>query len=288
MKTAHRNEIKSYYNATSGNLVYEIFLYPIIGRHQHYGLWFDDTKNFKESAINTVKEVVRLANICAHDRVLDAGCGIGGSAMYIAKNTGAEVIGITLSENEVRKALRELSQETEKLNVAFDVQDYTQTNFPNEHFDVIYGIESICTCPKEDFLKEAYRILKPNGRLVIVDGYTSREVLNKQEENIIKKFCYGYCLSEMISVEKMTKLIKDVGFNVERVDSKLQNVINAANFSSKWARTLYPFTFLLQVLHPSIKVLHRNLISCIYAQKAIDIGLADYCIHVATKPLKLS
>src|SRR5688500_934131 len=64
----------------------------------HYGLWYDDTRNLAEAIRNTDKLVIQVLAITSADVVLDAGCGVGGTAMYIAETTGARVAGVTLSD----------------------------------------------------------------------------------------------------------------------------------------------------------------------------------------------
>lgn len=54
----------------------------------HYGIWHDDTKTLQEALINTNEILCDMAHISEHDVVLDAGCGVGGSALWLAKHTG--------------------------------------------------------------------------------------------------------------------------------------------------------------------------------------------------------
>jgi len=70
----------------------------------HYGLWDDNTKSLQESLINTNKTLADIAQIGSKARVLDAGCGVGGSAIWLARNIGCHVVGITLSAKQREKA----------------------------------------------------------------------------------------------------------------------------------------------------------------------------------------
>ena len=53
---------------------------------------------------------MKLLDLKPGQKVLDVGCGIGGSAFYMAENFGAEVIGIDLSTNMVNIALERLEE----------------------------------------------------------------------------------------------------------------------------------------------------------------------------------
>src|SRR3990167_10146809 len=70
----------------------------------HYGFWNKDTKNHKEALLNTNKVLADEANISRDDYVLDAGCGVGGSAIWLAKNIGCNVQGITITPSQIIKA----------------------------------------------------------------------------------------------------------------------------------------------------------------------------------------
>src|SRR3989344_7033597 len=159
----------------------------------HYGFWEDRTKSFKESLLETNKFLSEKVKLSKNDFVLDAGCGIGGSSIWIAKNIGAKVVGITLSKRQAEKALS-LAKKNEIENlVSFSVMDYLKTNFSDETFDVVWAIESVCYTPdKSNFLHEAQRILKKGGRVIVGDGFLLREPRNEKERKIVDDFTDGF------------------------------------------------------------------------------------------------
>ena len=53
----------------------------------HYGFWEKNTKTTEESIINTNKFVIKYLDINDNDTILDAGCGIGGTSIFIAKQS---------------------------------------------------------------------------------------------------------------------------------------------------------------------------------------------------------
>ena len=78
-------------------------------------------------------------------RVLDIGCGTGGSAFYMARNFGVEVLGIDLSDNMLAVANEhkfEMSNDIQNL-VTFRFLDATQAIFPAGSFDVVYSRDAI-------------------------------------------------------------------------------------------------------------------------------------------------
>src|SRR6185295_15365654 len=71
----------------------------------HYGYWDDKVTSFPQSLLRMNEVMMEAARITANDKVLDAGCGVGGSSIFIAAKLGCSVTGITLSERQMQQAL---------------------------------------------------------------------------------------------------------------------------------------------------------------------------------------
>src|ERR1700754_2529312 len=67
----------------------------------HYGYWDEKVRSFPQSLLRMNEVMIEAAGITAADKVLDAGCGVGGSSVFISSQVGAAVTGITLSEKQV-------------------------------------------------------------------------------------------------------------------------------------------------------------------------------------------
>ena len=128
----------------------------------------------KESTI----ELADVAQIQQHHKVLDVGCGLGGSARYISNEYGCSVIGIDLTDEYVDAAnkLTELVKLADK--VSFKQGSALELPFPSENFDIVWTEHTqMNIADKEKFYGELSRVLKPNGRLVFHDVFlgTTRE-----------------------------------------------------------------------------------------------------------------
>jgi ubiquinone biosynthesis O-methyltransferase len=100
------------------------------------------------------------------EKILDLGCGNARDIAYIAEQ-GSEVIGIDISEGMIAEA----SSDLEKLgynNITLEIGDATQLLYTDSEFDKVLCSEVIEHIPNADkALSEIYRVLKPNGKLVL-------------------------------------------------------------------------------------------------------------------------
>src|SRR5688572_8590333 len=97
----------------------------------HYGYWDEKVHSFSESLIRMNEIMADASYIKTGEEVLDAGCGVGGSSIYLARHRGAKVTGITLSERQVRNAHRHAHNAGVENMVQFTVMDYCSTQFPD-------------------------------------------------------------------------------------------------------------------------------------------------------------
>lgn len=142
----------------------------------HFGYWDENTRNFNQALRNTNHVMASLAGIQPHHKVLDAGCGVGGAAFYLAEKIGCDVTGITLSQRQLMLALKYQKQFQLEGKTSFYIQNFLSTNFNNNSFDVYWACESSCYAhDKAVFLREARRILKPSGKVIIADYFLTEE-----------------------------------------------------------------------------------------------------------------
>ncbi|HZZ98913.1 MAG TPA: methyltransferase domain-containing protein [Candidatus Saccharimonadia bacterium] len=283
MSTQTKKDIVFYYK-------YSQWLYNIFVTNgtlgMHYGFWKPGTKTRQQAVLNENQAMIDKGKITKKDLVLDAGCGIGGPAVYIAKTTGAHVIGLTLAPSQIGPAKRCAEKEGVADRTEFFVMDFTKTTFPDNHFDVVYGIESICYAkPKLRFLKEAYRILKPGGRLVITDGYLARKLKTSQERKIIADFLISFALPELCTVSSMSKQIRQAGFVDLHDESKLKEVIPTVEYLGRLERTFRPIIKIAELFPIGyLKGLQLNALACRCQYLGVKMGLADHHLHWARKP----
>lgn len=148
------------------------------GEHIHLGYYSKEEKYRKkplrEAQYAFIDEMMKFGGIDpridSEAKVLDVGCGFGGTSRYLARKLGpkAEVTGITLSSSQVRRA-SELAEEQKTPNAKFMVEDALQmANFEDNTFDIVWACESGEHMPdKKEYIEQMMRVLKPGGKFVL-------------------------------------------------------------------------------------------------------------------------
>jgi cyclopropane fatty-acyl-phospholipid synthase-like methyltransferase len=251
----------------------------------HYGYTDDEVRDFRPSLANMNRQMAHYAEIKAGERVLDAGCGVGGSAIFLAKSLGCEVSGISLSEAQIKQAQQNaMTHQVEDL-LSFSYQDFTQTTFSDASFDVIWGLESIVhQKDKSAFLREAKRILKPGGRIILGEYIKVPRVLNAKEEALLNKWLEAWAVAPLARLTDFAESVRELGFTAMRSDNITKNIRQ-----SSW-RMFYG-SFFLAVLsrlyrwyNPQVSFFADNHYKGLYYQyPALRKKLWDYYLICITK-----
>ncbi|HRO42899.1 MAG TPA: methyltransferase domain-containing protein [Flavipsychrobacter sp.] len=218
-----KKEIAKYYDLSEVH--YRLFWNLNQSKALHYGYWDATTKNLHEALVNSNKILSERASITPNDVVLDAGCGVGGSTVWLAKNIGCKATGITLSEKQAKQASEYARKEQLDHLANFEVKDYTNTGYPQENFSVVWAMETVCHAEdKSDFLREAFRVLKPGGRLIVADFFKKKSLVGKDAQQI-KDWANGWAVTDYATREEFEKKLKEEGFGNVRIEDATQAVM---------------------------------------------------------------
>ena len=103
----------------------------------HYGFWDENTRSHIQSLENMNRALVERLKIKPGDKILDAGCGVGASAIWLAKNYDVEVVGITISELQCEKANNFAKKDGLSDRVKFHVRDFQNPGFEDNSFNIV-------------------------------------------------------------------------------------------------------------------------------------------------------
>jgi len=195
------------------------------GEHMHHGYYGPDgtaEKDHFQAQIDMIEEFLRWGNVTQPRKILDVGCGVGGSSLYLANKFGAEVTGITLSPVQVSRAKTRAIEAERAEQTRFYAADAMNPPFPNESFDLIWSLESGEHMPdKQRFLQTCFDLLKPGGIFLMATWCHRPESpeLTPDERNSLEKIYQAYHLPYIISISEYADLAKNVGFTaIETAD----------------------------------------------------------------------
>lgn len=178
------------------------------------GLWDRRTRTVAAALTREDRYLAEEAGVTSRDHVLDAGCGVGGSAIFLARTYGCRVTGITQSPAQVRTARRNARRHRVEHLVTFRVGDFHATEWPSATFDVVWAVESLSHSDrKQDVLGELYRILKPGGRLVGADYFSTQAVYDAPAAALRGRVLAGLCFQEFAYVPHFGDALADNGFH---------------------------------------------------------------------------
>ncbi len=251
----------------------------------HFGYYDEKASDHKNALQNMNRVLAETIELQSGEKVLDAGCGRGGSTFWLAKNYQAEVVGICPVPSQIeecnahRKALQ-LEQLTR-----FDVADYCNTPYEAESFDVVWACESLCHAKeKEAFYKEAFRILKPGGRLVIAEYLRNSRPLNVADEKLLKGWLNRWAILDIDTKEEHQDHLRKSGFQSFKIEDKTKNVqVSLRNLHMQSTRWIW-MGWILRGLRIRSKVAHGNQVGSIKQYKALQKGIWSYHFISAIKP----
>ncbi|MEA5471137.1 methyltransferase domain-containing protein [Spirulina sp. 06S082] len=214
-------QIAQFYDASSG-LWEEIW-----GEHMHHG-YYGRSGNYRtnrrQAQIELIEELLNWGNIQHPQNILDVGCGIGGSTLYLAQKYNARATGITLSPVQANRATERAEAANLNPKPEFHVANALETPFESNSFDLIWSLESGEHMPdKSQFLQECYRVLKPGGTFILAT-WCHRPLnslageLTADEKRHLEEIYRVYCLPYVISLPEYAAIAKQCGLQNIRTD----------------------------------------------------------------------
>jgi ubiquinone/menaquinone biosynthesis C-methylase UbiE len=229
----------------------------------NFGYWDKGTRNQKEACENLMEKLLSFIRR-RKGHILDIACGKGATTRYLLKYyKPSEVTGINISEKQLETC------KAKTLHCTFLLMNATQLAFEDESFDDVICVESAFHFnTRADFLREAWRVLKPGGRLVLSD------ILFKAEE-IEGLSPYRIASNYVRDLKGYESLYRRAGFE----DVEIINATNEcqAQFSKHCRRFLHD-KFL------AAEVDWRTLIKTRFSLFLSDVAINYYVLVGARKP----
>ncbi len=263
---------------------YRLFWLDTKNLAMHYGYWDEDTRNHSDSLLHMNRALARKLDIKPGDKILDAGCGVGGSSIWLAKNYDVEITAITLTASQVDRAREYAKKHGVADKIEFKEADYCNTPFDDETFDIVWGLESICyAVNKHDFIAEAYRVLRKGGQFVVADGFANKSDFTPVEWPYVLAFLDGCVVPNLATIDIFKEGMENCKFNDINYTDITREVMPSSEVLYKKSLMTYPIEKVLGWLRIRTSTQTGNYYAAKSQYQIFKQGLAGYGIFNARK-----
>ncbi len=139
--------------------------------YMNFGLWDEGTTEYVRAAERMVERLGELLDLAPGARVIDAACGRGTQDLYLLARFGAlSVDALDVTRNNVALAVAQAAARVGPGELRFHLASATRLPFPDDSFSHAICIEAAHHFDnREAYLREAFRVLAPGGRIALAD-----------------------------------------------------------------------------------------------------------------------
>ncbi|KZL87066.1 methyltransferase domain-containing protein [Colletotrichum incanum] len=228
---ALKDRIKLHYDLASD------YYLSLWGEHIHHGYWEDGSETKEQAQVKLIQLLLKLSNVGENSKVLDVGCGIGGTSRYLASTLGCSITGITISTKQVEIANRltkaEASKDSEKPDVEADGDGFFHLGrgkvrfieldaekmgeffaAEGDSFDAVWISEALSHFPNKSlFFENTFKVLKAGGKLALADWFKAEDISETDFANDIKPIEDGMLLPPLCTQQRYVDLAKGAGLS---------------------------------------------------------------------------
>jgi len=246
------------------------------GENINLGYFESPEDNLAEATRRANSKLARAAGLEPCMEILEVACGVGGASRYAVRHHGVRAVATNLSRDQLDIA-RELTEEAIADRISYEYADFHDLPYLGARFDVWWCATSVFhAVNKPRVLREALRVLRPGGRLVLTELTVSESVEpDRRTELSANAHSPG-----LWSAEHYDAQFEQLGFQcLEREDLSERGV---------WAWNRLPLE--LERLRPAIesdvgsKPLDATIERYRMWQDAAAAGEVGYFLYVMRKP----
>jgi cyclopropane fatty-acyl-phospholipid synthase-like methyltransferase len=251
----------------------------------HQALWTSSTRTHAEGLLEETRLMADRVGMSPSDVVLDAGCGVGGPAVWLAEKYGVSVHGITVVPAQVSRARRLAKRRRVDHLCSFSERDYLDTGFPDDSFDVVWAQESVChATDKKRFLLEAVRVLRPGGRLIVLDGFRHARPYLDDDEAVFREYMNGWAIPDHPTGREFLSWAAEVGLTDVTMEDLSFRVWRSIRRLHRIAAVLQAGETALHLIGLRSSVQHGNVVGALRLWPAFQRHLWFLGLMTARKP----
>ncbi len=252
----------------------------------HFGFYDAQVNSHLASLEHTNRFLANLVGLQPGMDLLDAGCGMGGTCLWLAQHIGIRAVGITPVPSQVRFARAAAQKRGMSQRVRFFEADYCEMPFSDATFDCVWACESVCHAPdKRRFYREAWRVLRPGGKLVMAEYMRTRRPLSERQEQLLQQWLSRWAIPDIDTPLEHRQHAQSVGFYQIALQDQIVYVRPSLHNLFQQVQRYLWLGYLLYWLRIRKRAAHDNHVGSFYLWQALQAGAWSYLTLVATKPV---
>ncbi len=248
----------------------------------HRSLWTDGAQTL-DDALNVsnariLKEIESVAQTQA--RITDLGCGVGASLFYIYPRlqNPAPALGLTLSPVQAKLARGSAEQLNLQDQILFAEGDFTSVPLAGD-LDAVYSVEAAChAVDPEKYFREASRLLRSGGKLILVDDYQTPRPLSQNESKWLQAYIDGWYVPGVRTVGQVISFAEKYNLRLVR-NEELTPFLRLRNLPDLLARAILFLGNLLPIKHAIIP----SMLGSMALQQCLHMQIVEYRFLVFEK-----
>jgi tocopherol O-methyltransferase len=203
------------------------YYHSLWGEHIHHGYWIRGDESKETAQVQLIEHLADAAGVQPDAQILDVGCGLGASSIYLVRRYRTKATGITISTVQVEMANK--AAETAGVNATVLLMDAEAMTF-DKSFDVVWSVESIShyqDIPK--FFISAAKLLKPGGTLAITDWFKRKGLTLREHKKFLHDLEHGMMV-ELQTMEDYARYMAAAGLKVVRREVLNKNCAKTWDF----------------------------------------------------------
>lgn len=215
--------------------------------------WFDQLHAGGRVSTN---KLAKMANLKSGMKVLDVGCGVGGSARILASKFGCRVTGVDLASEYVKAAKKLTDIVGLSTEVDFQEGNALELDFDNGSFDAVWTQSAIMNIKNtKKFIQEVYRVLRPNG-IFAVEGVIKGV---GEETRFPVLWADNQSVSFLTTAECLRQIFSEVGFDeVDWRDVTQEKSEFSHKKKSSQPNKPHPLRVLFKMIQPNLAEKIKN------------------------------
>ena len=267
-------EVRKHYDRLSR------FYRMLWGEHLHHGYW-ENGESIKRAQIKLMERLAEEARIPRGAQVVDIGCGLGGSAFWLAEQYGCRVTGLTISPVQARMAAKKAEANGLADRVQFQVTDANIWQPVRESVDVVWIMESSEHFrDKKNFFARCATALKPGGVLATCAWLRGEQATSGGHEELVATIAEAMFSASLDTLSQYATWMREADLSVEAAIDITKHVASTWEHCHQMSRRLK----LNWLTHLADAATRRFVQSFPLMTQAYANGAMAFGLFVARKP----